>query len=78
MSERKDGRAAFPIIEQFGTEQVCTHHGMSLRDWYAGQAICGILAGVIGNPGIHMDTNRDVKTAFEIADAMIEARGEGG
>lgn len=58
---------AFPI-----TDATNVHHiGMTLRDWFAGQALCGLLA----------DTKCDglceseyAEQAYLCADAMMEAR----
>lgn len=47
--------------------------GMSLRDWFAGQALCGIIAA----PGMQPDdSNRGgcATLAYEFADAMLTAR----
>ena len=47
--------------------------GMTLRDWFAGQA----LAGITGDPSVEdMDQNEIAKAAYIYADAMLEARGE--
>ncbi|MCL2556888.1 MAG: hypothetical protein FWE09_00250 [Treponema sp.] len=67
MSEKKDGGPAFPVIESFGTESVCTHPGMELRDWFAGQA----LAGMMARPNL---CGEDVHDCYRIADAMLAAR----
>ena len=40
MSERDDGGPAFPIPAD---EPGNTYTGMSLRDYFAGQALCGLL-----------------------------------
>lgn len=61
---KKNGGPAFPV--QDGMVHQCL--GMSLRDWFAGQALAGITADI--------DTNRSVPTilakwVYEIADAMI-------
>lgn len=45
------------------------YHGMTLRDWFAGQALAGILAR-----GSVIDEKRTAKFAFEHADAMLAAR----
>ena len=42
--------------------------GMSLRQWYAGQAIAGLLANPDWNQA---DTEVVVGWAFQIADAMV-------
>lgn len=55
-------------------DQVYIQLGMSLRDWFAGQALAGLLA----NSEIteHPSYSRDgaVGEAFHIADAMLAAR----
>lgn len=44
--------------------------GMSLRDWFAGQALAGLSATD------NYDSQTTVKAAYEMADAMIAARKE--
>ena len=44
--------------------------GMSLRDWFAGQALSGMLADNDGYSSI----SKMSATAYTIADAMLEAR----
>jgi hypothetical protein len=68
MSKINDGGPAFPHAH----EDYPFQHGMSLRDWFAGQALAGILA----NPAL-----TDVEEAewcavyaTECADAMLKAR----
>ena len=47
--------------------------GMTLRDYFAGQA----LAGITGDPSVEdMDQNEIARAAYLYADAMLEARGE--
>lgn len=43
--------------------------GMTLRDWFAGQAMAGILSR-----GIHYEPERLGLTAYEAADIMLAAR----
>ena len=48
-------------------------HGMSLRDWFAGQAIAGVMA----NNEIDLesaDWSGCAAYAYELADAMLKAR----
>ena len=60
---------AFPNKTESFTEQT----GMTLRDWFAGQA----LAGITGDPSVEdMDQNEIARAAYLYADAMLEARGE--
>ena len=46
-----------------------TMAGMTLRDYFAGQALAGILAGVSRDPGSII-----ADTAYRLADAMLESR----
>lgn len=77
--QREDGGPAFP------------HDGMSMRDWFAGQALAAIIAKhhPMGEPGTP-DTGREIvphgtaqdimksiaRGAYRYADAMIEARSK--
>lgn len=49
--------------------------GMTLRDWFAGQALVGLLSGQFQHSG---DFNFDAlpEEAFNVADAMLAARGD--
>jgi hypothetical protein len=72
-----DGGPAFPQSDLSGygigpAER--SNGGMTLRDWFAGQAIMGLCA----DPSNHelFDSHDDAaKSAYFIADAMIAARG---
>ena len=44
--------------------------GMDLRDWFAGQALAGLLA----NPETKPDSNIIVAAAYRLANEMIEMR----
>ena len=75
MSKQKDGGSVFPMIDSdmntAGERYYFPTGGMSLRDWFAGQALTGLLAG---------DGKRDqgltdmIMLTFKIADAMITQR----
>ncbi len=71
-----DGGPAFPgearYVEGAG---MVTVHGMSLRDWFAGQALAGLLGT---KEGWDADNSDLVTSAFEIADAMLARRKEAG
>jgi len=64
MTEQNDGGPAFPLHERDDALK-----GMSLRDWFAGQALAGLQ---------FMDTERtygtDAENCYRMADAMIKAR----
>ncbi|MBX5063283.1 hypothetical protein [Rhizobium lentis] len=63
----EDGGAAFPLLE----DGPHSSGGMSLRDWFAGNALVGIISAEgeerTGSPLAAL-------RAFELADAMIAAR----
>ncbi len=66
MSEQiNDGGPAFPA--PYNNDGV----GMSLRDWFARQALCG-LCMIPNGPRLIPDV---VNAAYGIADAMLKARG---
>jgi len=48
--------------------------GMQLRDWFAGQALGGILSNVRADVG----TDLVAATAYHLADAMMAERAKGG
>lgn len=75
-TDGSDGGSAFPI--QSGVDGILNPEpGMSLRDWFAGQALAGILAGGFANTIPHDDVNGGGDAAFfayQYADAMIARR----
>jgi hypothetical protein len=82
MNEIKDGGWAFPQqsvwVGDAGDEAfVSAFPGMSLRDWFAGQALAGQMASegyAVGLRGPKTSAAR----AYEFADAMIAERDKGG
>jgi hypothetical protein len=79
-----DGGQAFPM--SFGCDSE-NYSGMSLRDWFAGMALQGILSKSLfpnssGNKSISWATTREYSgrsasiAAYEIADEMLAARKE--
>jgi hypothetical protein len=65
-----DGGPAFPI--PYGQVMSEDGKGMTLRDWFAGQALAGLLAN-----GGAVSWEDDATNAYTVADAMIEARKGG-
>lgn len=75
MSDKiKDGGAAFPQISELGDIAVLSP-GMTLRDWFAGQALSGWLASF--GTGEAVNVQNSAEFCYEIADAMLSARNEG-
>lgn len=79
--QMKDGGPAFPVpdAEQatgFPTEAP----GMSLRDWFAGQALAGNLSSQSVEVGYYDGEDmwrKAAKDAYKAADAMIAQREKG-
>ena len=72
MSNTNTGGPAFPAYEFIPSyKQMMAVGGMTLRDYFAGQAIAGKLL----MPGTAYDETDCAKFAYEMADAMLKARG---
>ena len=73
MTDTKGG-AAFQhdnyIKHDAGDVMIYRHSGMTLRDWFAGQALAGLLSS-----GGSASWEQDAANAYQAADAMIQARG---
>lgn len=71
MTQRDTGGPAFPDPARAGGH--CMETGMTLRDWFAGQALAGIMA----NPEAWKDDDgllRAERIAFWKADLMLAER----
>lgn len=68
-----DGGPAFPFWNP-DTESQC--YGITLRDWFAGQALAGMCAGFVNViQQNRAEFIRDlIPTTLELADAMLKAR----
>ena len=81
MSDHTDSGPAFPRpISSDGVN--CPDYGdpgMSLRDWFAGQALTGLLASVAGSPPSARQTQNAIwaREAYRLADAMLKERSDG-
>ncbi len=64
-----DGGQAFP---RAGDELADAVDGMSLRDWFAGQA----LAGILSNRCNHASDGLAANWSYVIADAMLAERAK--
>lgn len=84
MSDTKhidNGGPAFPL-QSIGPEFQPGHCGMTLRDWFAGQALAGDMAaqndaaGIFGNDISDKAIRERAAIYFRFADAMLAARKE--
>ena len=79
-SSTSDGGAAFPVLTRDPWDNYTASGGMSLRDWFAGQALSGLLCnGFI--PAQSESVQRDgcvdyVGAAYRMADAMLAERSK--
>jgi len=69
----KAGGPAFPCdsMKQFPTQE-----GMSLRDWFAGQALAGIMANSMLMIVLDEKKQDPASCAYEIADFMLHERNK--
>ena len=92
MNDIKDGGPAFPVmwteINDGKSPQITAcEPGMSLRDWFAGKALAGLLADpddtycdASDEEGIELErreyADARARDAYRYADAMLRARGQ--
>jgi hypothetical protein len=81
MNTKPDGGPAFPHTEYSEhSEQARAMNwqasGMTLRDYFAAKAICGMLADHNVKLNDENMVRHTAELAYEVADAMIAARGE--
>jgi hypothetical protein len=84
----KDGGTAFPVLYRFeklydcGKEYQKAHYdhlGMTLRDYFAGQALAGLLATSIDwseKYGTEKIYSTIAKMSYSLADALLAERGK--
>lgn len=66
-----DGGPAFPCVSETGAFRP---QGMSLRDWFAGQALTGMMATATLSPSEEIPGLNTAMWAYKYADAMLAAR----
>lgn len=70
MSKKPDGGPAFPNMPE-----ICHgNEGMSLRDWFAGQAVVGMMAAKVAQATSNTAAQILAKSAYLLADAMLAER----
>lgn len=70
VQQMDDGGFAYPSTPD---ADAC---GMSLRDWFAGQALAGMLSNDGGDDG-YWQPNAAAERSYKMADALIAARKAG-
>lgn len=77
MSDKETGGQAFPLTtwqSPDGMIGLMNNPGMTLRDWFAGQAVAGLF-NHSGWVATHDGDGEEVaKRAYAVADAMLAAR----
>ena len=68
MTEKHNGGPAYPTV----AGQTVYSNGMSLRDYFAGQALAGWLASFSSDDAVKSEGC--ARLAYELADAMLQAR----
>lgn len=80
MSTTSDGGAAFPLAyaetNEHGVQFPFAHTGMSLRDWYAGQALAGLMSDAGLRPASTSEFEHMARRLFQVADAMLAERNK--
>ena len=74
-----DGGPAFPVAPTLNPDGTVWYHGkdgMSLRDWFAGMALQGLLAHIVGVESANGRASKYADRAYDYADAMLAARKE--
>ena len=77
--QKQDGGAAFPGFGPWYVDGKLIPQvpGMSLRDYFAGQALVGLLAGARDHFPIGAPSKQVAAAADDLADAMIAERERG-
>lgn len=80
MNTQPDNPPAFPVASTNFTADGSFYSarstpGMTLRDWFAGQALAGLCAAHANPAAIGFPDNVETATkAYDLADAMLRAR----
>lgn len=81
---KNDGGQAFPLHEiTYGKEQIGTHIvALTLRDYFAGQALVGLMASPLLSPEVYKDMPIEecseffAKVCYKTADTMLAERNK--
>lgn len=69
MSEQDTGGPAFPL-QSIGPDFAPGYAGMTLRDYFAAKALCGLVVDGVGS----LSDEELADWAYSLADAMLERR----
>lgn len=69
---KKETKSTFPVVDDQGRGLVCADEGMTLRDWFAGQALGALISDVE-----RYESEAAAQLAYRFADAMMKARDAG-
>lgn len=69
-----DGGPAFPVTAENGLGHIAD--GMSLRDWFAGQAMIAALSTAHGSPSLAETVRACAVASYAAADAMLAERAK--
>ena len=80
MEKKNDGGAAYPEIriksgDNYNAPTRIYHRGMTLRDYFAGQAITVLIPRKRDSGFVHSPL-KSAHMAYEIADAMLKERSK--
>lgn len=69
---KDNGGPAFPVVCMNNVWS----HGMTMRDWFAGMALQGIIAkhGIAESAWQSIAPDKNAELAYKMADAMLEER----
>ena len=73
MTQPNDGGPAFP---RSGSDYVNAQEGMSLRDWFAGQALAGLMANPKMLLAIESMKQDPATCAYDVAEFMMAERAK--
>ncbi len=76
MRDEPENPPAFPSVCHGDPGHPASIPGMSLRDWFAGQAIAGLLSGLGAQTLSPAAAEITAAEAFLTADAMLEQRAK--
>ena len=69
-----DGGPAFPSFQLHKLDEKMWQQGMTLRDWFAGMALQGILSSAMEHWDGSGDEQKFANISYQYADAMLKAR----